>query len=209
MSIDTGDIVRDLDFHPHEPTVRVFEIPRADVPRLDDDAFVTETRHGDVVLRHYAFADEWFKVNVTLDRHAQIVESAPGSDHPAFAFNCDIATPMRRTGRDVFAVDLYADVLVRADGRSYHVKDETELEATSRSGLVSTHELESARAGLARLLSLIDTDKLVPFLEATCLFGPSDAPEGRPMTRLALVNVPDVQPERRWSWHPTHPALYP
>ena len=34
---------------------------------MDDVAFISESRIGDVVLRHYAFVGEWFKVNVTFD----------------------------------------------------------------------------------------------------------------------------------------------
>jgi hypothetical protein len=41
--------------------------------------------------------------------------------------NCDIATPMRRHGTAVLAVDLFADVLVRADAASYCVGDLDEL----------------------------------------------------------------------------------
>jgi hypothetical protein len=37
---------------------------------------------------------------------------------PAFALNCDIATPMALQGGAVYAVDLFADVLVRKDGVS-------------------------------------------------------------------------------------------
>ena len=47
-----------------------------------------------------------------------------------FAFNCDIATPMRRGDAAVFAVDLFADVLVRADSITYQVCD---LEPTGAS----------------------------------------------------------------------------
>lgn len=195
-------VVRDLDFHPRETTVRVFAIPRPGVLRLDDEAFVAETRRGNVVFRHYASANEWFKINVTLDLAGSAVETPPGPDHPAFAFNCDIATPMQRAGGDVFAVDLFADVLVRADGRSSTVKDEADLVHAANSGLISAHELASAHVGLARLVSLIGAGDLIPFLEAACPFRPTNAPEGRPMTRLSLAGVPQLQPERRWSWQP-------
>ena len=67
MQASPPDIVRDFDFHPGEPFVRVFTLPLYGVLRLDGDAFVSESRISDVVLRHYAFASEWFKVNVTFD----------------------------------------------------------------------------------------------------------------------------------------------
>lgn len=42
------------------------------------------------MLRHYAFADHWFKVNVTTDSGGRVIET--GDDSQRFAFNCDIAT---------------------------------------------------------------------------------------------------------------------
>ena len=50
----------------------------------------------------------------------------PGS---RFAVNRDIATPMRRCGGAVYAVDLFADVPVRADGVSYRVWSPTPCSA--------------------------------------------------------------------------------
>lgn len=196
MPVPSNDLIRDFDYHPGEPSVRVFSVPRSGVLRLDDLAFVSETRIGDAVLRHYAFASEWFKVNVTFDPAGTLIETPAGPDHSPFAFNCDIATPMRRAGHDVFAVDLSVDVLVRMDGRSSWVKDEDELAHAAEAGLVSQHEFASAR-----LVGLIEADGLIPFLKAVCPFGGSHAPEGLPMTQVPLAAVPEVQPERRWAWH--------
>jgi hypothetical protein len=72
-------------------------------------------------LWHYAFAQHWFKVNLTTDLADQIVETGV-EQSGRFAFNCDIATPMRRSGDAVFAVDLFADVLARADSVTYQVR---------------------------------------------------------------------------------------
>jgi hypothetical protein len=202
VTASPADVVHDFDFHPNEPFVRVFTVPRSSVLRLDDAAFVSESRIGDVVLRHYAFGHEWFKVNVTFDPEGTLIETPAGPDHPAFAFNCDIATPMRRKGDSVDAIDLCADVLVRKDGRSSWIKDEDDLAQAAASGLISRHEFASARAGLDRLTTLIDAGALLAFLEAACPFGPSHAPDALPMTRLPLADVPQVQPERRWTWHP-------
>lgn len=179
----------------------MFTVPRSGVLRLDAGTFVSETRIGDVVLRHYAFARGWFKVNVTFDPGGTLIETPPEPDHPAFAFNCDIATPMRREGHTIYAVDLFVDVLVGRDGRSSWVKDEDELTRAAEAGLVSRHEFASARDGLARLVSLIDAGGLIPFLKAICPFGRSHAPEGPPVTHVPLADVPEVQPERRWTWH--------
>lgn len=104
-------VLRDHDFHPDEPTVRVFRTPPAGVLRFDDEVLVFAVRYGDRVLRHYAFADRWFKVNVTSDLDGRLVETGDLQ----FAFNCDVATPMERDGDAVYAVDLFTDVLVRTD----------------------------------------------------------------------------------------------
>ena len=62
-----GRVLVDHDFHPDEPTVRIFRTPAPGVLRLDDGIAVTEAVYDRVVLRHYAFTGHWFKVNVTTD----------------------------------------------------------------------------------------------------------------------------------------------
>lgn len=61
----TADLVSDFDYHPYEPHVRQFRVPRGNVLRFDAEAYVCDALFDDMVLRHYAFCDEWFKVNVT------------------------------------------------------------------------------------------------------------------------------------------------
>lgn len=175
----------------------MFAVPRSGVLRLDDDAFVSETRFDETVLRHYAFANEWFTVNVTFDGHGHVVETASSPDHPAFAFNCDIATPMRREGDSVYTIDLFADVLVRRNGQTFEIKDEEELEHAVTGGLVSGHEFDSAQLGIERLVGLIESEDLIPFLEAVCPFGPSHAPEGLPVIHVPVSEVPWLQRHRR------------
>ena len=69
--------------------------------RFSRDVYVSAARYGEVVLWHYAFARHWFKVNLTTDLACQIVESGGGGPGGRFAFNCDIATPMRSRDRAV------------------------------------------------------------------------------------------------------------
>ncbi|WP_433055471.1 DUF402 domain-containing protein [Dactylosporangium sp. CS-033363] len=173
----------DFDYHPDEPYVRQFRVPRNDVRRLDDTAFVYDVRFGDVVLRHFAFRDEWFKVNVTLDQEGRLVETAPGPGHPAFAFNCDVATPMVVRGDSVYAVDLFADVLVRADGVSHQVQDVAEMEREVR------EQLREARRGLERLLEKIRRGELIAFLEAVWPFGPTDPTPALPMVKAPSAGL--------------------
>lgn len=87
-------VLSDYDFHPDEATVRIFRTPTSGVLRLEDKIAVSEAIHGNVVLRHYSFADHWFKINVTTDLAGNLVET--GDANVPFGFNCDIATPMER-----------------------------------------------------------------------------------------------------------------
>ncbi len=195
------DLTSDFDFHPNEPYVRKFLVPCCDVLRLDDEAYVSEVRIGDVVLRHYAFRNEWFKANVTLDTTGRLTETAPDPDSQAYAFNCDIATPMEVSGFAVYSVDLFADILVRADGVTHNVKDLTDLEQAAADRLVSAAEADNARRGLDRLIGLISAGELVSFLNDVSPFGPSRAKGALPMQRVALEEVPILQPALRPSWN--------
>lgn len=169
------------DFHPDEATVRIFRTPEPGVLRLDDTALVTEAIYNQAVLRHYAFADHWFKINVTTDLAGVLVET--GEAPETFAFNCDIATPMEREGSSTFAVDLFIDLLVRVDTRSYVVKDEEEFETICQLGLLSASEAEAARQAVHELLDLVSRERLLPWLNEVTPFGPCHPPEGPPMDR--------------------------
>ncbi|MFI7699954.1 hypothetical protein [Nonomuraea sp. NPDC049480] len=74
--------LHDFDFHPGESEVRLFTLPRAGVLRADEEAVVHEVRHGDVVLRHYAFAGHWLHINVTTDLSGNLVETGPRAGAP-------------------------------------------------------------------------------------------------------------------------------
>jgi Protein of unknown function (DUF402) len=200
--VDRGSgLVGDFDFHPDELYVRQFQARSRDVLRRDDVAFVCEAASDGAVLRHYALADEWFKINVTFDRAGSLVETPAGSGiSRPFAFNCDIATPMRTGPSAVYAVDLFLDVLVGADARTYDVVDEDEFEQAVAGELVSAGEAVGARRGLVRLTELIERGGLIAFLEAVCPFGPSPAGPALPMLRTPLAEVPLVQPGRRPTW---------
>ncbi len=200
MTDAATELVSDYDFHPDEPYVRHFRVPRCDVLRLDPHLYVSEVVFDGIVLRHYAFHDEWFKVNITFDPAGGIVEAAPAPDAPAFALNCDIATPMRLHHGAVHGVDLFADVLVRADGAGHQVTDLDELRQAAADGLVSPHEAYRARLGLDRLLDLISSADLLDFLDHACPFGPSRAAPALPVERAPLADLPLLQPARRPTW---------
>ena len=196
----TGEVLLDYDYHPPD-RLQLFTIERDGVLRSDDEVLVTEALHGDVVLRHYAFADRWFKVNCTTDVLGRLTEAgSTAGDAPPFAFNCDIATPMLRDGDAVFAVDLWLDVLVREDGRSYRVADTASFGHALEQGLLSKREARCAKGALRELVELIERGALVAFLADICPFRPSTAPPAIPMRLLSGAQSPLIEPDRRPTW---------
>ncbi|MGH3150736.1 MAG: DUF402 domain-containing protein [Streptosporangiaceae bacterium] len=192
--------VRDFDYHPDEDDVRVFVAEPGGVLRIGDDAYVSAGRYGDVILWHYAFARHWFKVNLTTGLDGRIVETGGGEPGSRFAFNCDIATPMRRRGHTVYAVDLFADVLVRADGVTYRACDLEEFGQAQDRGLVLPSEARGARRGLAELTGIIERGQLAAFLRHTCPLGPLSPPAAAPPGRIPVTRVPLLSKENRATW---------
>jgi hypothetical protein len=117
-----------------------------------------------------------------------------------FAFNCDIATPMRHRGDAVFAVGLFADVRVRADSISYQVCDLEELDRARLTGLVLPAEARGDRDGLAELTGIIEQGDLLGFLSRACAIGPLDPPPAAPCRRAPLAQVPLLGTESRRAW---------
>jgi hypothetical protein len=177
----TGRVLADHDFHPDEPTVRIFRAPPGGVLRLDDDVAVSEADYDEIVLRHYAFAGHWFKVNVTTGLSGRLTET--GEEDCRFAVNCDIATPMEREGDSTFVVDLFTDVLVREDGTSYVVTDRDEFRDMLSRGVISAAEGLGGERGLRELLELIQAGRLLRWLGELAPFGPCQPPRARPMRR--------------------------
>jgi len=187
----------DLDFHPDEPTVRCFTVPDAGILVQDESRCTYQVRNGEIVLRHFAFADEWFKLNVTHDPAGTLVETG---EELRFAVNCDIATPMVRTGADISAVDLFLDVLVSADLHTHTVIDRDEFEEACSSGLLSPAEAIGAEAGLARLLGWIDSGRLAEVVSGIPPRLAATAPAELPVRRVPVSDVPSVQPGTRVTW---------
>ncbi|MFI8525293.1 DUF402 domain-containing protein [Promicromonospora sukumoe] len=200
--------VRDLDFHPDENDVRCYRVPDAGVLVNDSSSYVRQSLEpatfGDtdemLVLRHFAFADEWFKINATYDLSGNLMETT-SPDGVSFALNCDISTPMVRVGDDVSAVDLFLDVLVSLDG-THRVVDEDEFVQASSAGLISTAEAHAAEEGLARLLGWIQTGRLHELLDDVSSAPAATAPEPLPFERVPLSEVPSVSPRTRRTWRP-------
>ena len=179
-------------YNRHLPNaVRVFHTPRQAIRCFDDVAKVYDVRaESDLILRHYAFFQHWFEVNCTLSPSGAFV----AEDGPfPWCFNCDVATPAVMIGRDTYNVDLFLDVLVGTDGRTFIIKDEDEFERAIANGWVTDNEQAGARAGLEELLGLIRTETFVQFLEQTCPFtevAGSDVPLAPSVVSLSIDDVP-------------------
>ena len=191
--------VLDYDFHPPDD-LRLFTFQCASLLRCDDSALIGVVDHRGTLLRHHAFADRWFKINVTTDLAGNFVEEQPDSTSIPFCFNCDIATPMLKQGNAVFAVDLWIDVLVRADGLTYDIVDEDEFAAAQGHGWLSAQEVHGAQRGLADLIELIERKQLVTFLADLSPFGSRCAPRALDMQRVSAADFPIVQPRVRPTW---------
>jgi hypothetical protein len=189
--------VRDFDFHPDEDEVRVFAVDPGGMLRFDEQTCVYAVRYGDVVLWHYAFARHWFKVNLTTDPDGRIVETGGEDPGARFAFNCDVATPMRRHHAAVYAVDLFADLLVRPDAISYRVGDLDEFGQARRAGLILPGEADGAERGLAELVALVERGELLAFLARAWPIGPLRPPAAVPPDRVRLDQVPLLSRGRR------------
>ena len=138
-------MVQDFDFHPYEADVRVCTFPEAGVLRADAEALVCHAAYDQVVLRHYAFADRWFKVNVTTDPDGNLIEVPAGDGRSAYAFTIDIATPMVVAGNATYSVDLDIDVLVRAD--TVTMSSATRRRSRSRYASAGSHRARYAAPG--------------------------------------------------------------
>jgi hypothetical protein len=192
----TGRVLADYDFHPDEPAVRIFRTPPGGVLRLDDAVVISEADYGGIVLRHYAFAGHWFKVNVTTGLGGRLTET--GEEGRRFAVNCDIATPMERDGDSTLAVDLFTDVLIRQDETSYVVTGQDEFGDMLSRGVISAAEGCGADRGLRELLELIEAGRLLGWLGELAPFGPCQPPRAPPMRRGP---VPDrLRPGIRQTW---------
>jgi hypothetical protein len=100
----------------------------------------------------------------------------------------------------VYAVDLFLDVLVRSDGRTYRVCDVDELAHAIAGGQISANEAAHAVRGLTDLVSMTERGTLLPWLYEVHPYGPADPPAAMPLERVGLAHVPHLQPGHRATW---------
>lgn len=188
--------------------IAVFSVPVSGIRRWDDIALVYDVRIGEeFLLRHYAFYDRWFAVNVAMNRRGEFVIETR-RDGIKWCFNCDIAAPLYSVGQDAaYTVDLEVDVLAETDGRTHVVMDEDDFARSIAAGWIDTHEAAGARAGLADLLAIIHSDDgLLGFLQSACPL--ENAEEGAPLQpppRMlwSLDDAPLLKPDVRRSRYGT------
>ena len=170
--------------------VRVFDVPEEAVRVWDDETLVFDVLIEDRVLRHFSFYDRWFEINCSLGRDGTfIVEPGPID----WTFNCDVCSPLHSQGDTFYSVDLFVDLLVSPDGRSYHLKDENELHNASGSGLIDATEVEGALNGVRNLRSLIESRMFLQFLDDILPFTNVNPHPQDPMTILSLQEVPQFE----------------
>jgi hypothetical protein len=120
------------------------------------------------ICRSYLFFNRWLEVFVTFDASFNL---RPDPDYLfPFAFNCDITTPYHRVGKRLYTTDLCLDLLVAADGRSYHIEDRDELEDWHQSGVISTAGYKAALREQDSLLNLFTTGRFLDLLTAIAPF---------------------------------------
>jgi hypothetical protein len=97
-------VIRDYDLHPPDD-LRLFPVPKAGVLRFDDEVLVAQIRHGDIVVRHYAWRDHWFKINCTTDLRAPVRRYDPARGrsavHVQLRYRHGDAAPRMRSSRSI------------------------------------------------------------------------------------------------------------
>lgn len=187
-------------FNYHAPSVvRMFSVPARGIRRWDEEAVVYDVRVGsNRILRHYSFSDRWFEVNCSLNLAGSFV-SEPGPID--WTFNCDIATPHCMIGPEVYNMDLWLDVLVAPDGRQFQVIDEDDFAEAVQRGWATEVERHGARTGLSDLISIIQSEGLVTFLQKVCPFANVAACDEQPaMEMRSITEFPVLQPAQRHLW---------
>jgi hypothetical protein len=107
---------------------------------------------------------------------------------------------LRRRDTAVYAVDLFADVLVHADGVTCRVRDLEEFQHAHGRGLVLPSEARGAQQGLAELTGIIERGELTAFVRQTYPAGPLNPPIASPPGRVPLTQVPLLSEENRTIW---------
>jgi len=186
------------EFHPPED-LRRFVCGPASVIRADEAVVVVEVVESGRLLRHHMWSDQWFTITTTTDATGALVEQGGLKTIP-FAFDCDISTPFTRIGDAIFTVDLWLDVLVRADGTTHQVVDRDHFARAQEHGWLSEAEKMGALCGLDELIEIIERGHLIDMLRAICPFGPAERPAPEQLPRADPHDYPMLLAGLRSTW---------
>lgn len=130
--------------------------------------------------RSYLFRQRWLEIFVTFDAELRLL---PDPDDPfPFVCNCDLTTPYLVRGTDGYTIDLFLDVLVAADGRTYQIRDREEFEEAATTGSIPLSWYQAVQRDLAWLINLLDTNQFLPMLQHMAAF-----PTQHPHTALSTL----------------------
>ena len=172
--------------------VRIFEVPSDGVRRFDSSCIVFEVEIQDVVLRHYSFPDKWFEINVSMTKDGEFFTEK--HDHLSWCFNCDISTPHTEINNKIYNADLFLDVLVEPDGKTYVVIDEDDFEWEITKNLMSEELKKGAKKGLDNLLTIITGEGLLSYLDRIYPLNPiAEIPIQPDMKKISLDSVKEYK----------------
>ena len=158
---------------------------------------VTINNGASTYCRGYYFLDRWLSVFVTFDEYLKL---KPDSDHAfPFAFNCDITTPHYRDGDSIFTTDLYIDVLVADDGFTYQVEDMEDFQQAYARGLFGKGWYENARRELDWLISILNQQRFLDFLNQVTALPDSGSTNILPPMQRCHIDEVD------FTYHPEYP----
>jgi hypothetical protein len=142
--------------------VRVSEFSRDCIRLHNDTTLIYDINIHDLILRHFVFYDRWFDIHCFLAKDGDF-EILPGPID--CCFDCDISTPLFKLNNNFYNIDLEYDILVGRDGKMHRIKDEEEHLAAIANNWISDFEQKGARKGLEDLISILDTQGLISFLD--------------------------------------------
>lgn len=170
---------------------------------LNDQAvvfdFSVKNNQDDTHCRCYYFLKHWMSVFVTFDESLQL---KPDSEfHFPFAFNCDITTPHYRSGRSLYTTDILLDIIVKPDGASYMIEDETQFHEAYESGMFGTNWYEGASKALEWWCTLLEKGAFIDYLNSVAPFPTEMSEHHEPLLiEKHIDEIPFLN-------HPLHPRF--
>ncbi len=187
----------------HLPTeIRRFRYPDPPVT-LTDNAVVIDAVVRDpdpTYCSLYLFRHRWLQVFVTFDKHMNLKPDA--KDPFGFALNCDITTPHYLSGNALYTTDLFLDVCVKPDGKSFRVDDAKELAGAAGKGWIGKQWFQEAQRECDNLIETIQRGGMMDLLQSVLPLPGRWLERGEPSLELS---APD--PGCAFHDHPDYPRF--